>query len=100
MRSSANPAPAPMRTRSAAMPQTSRCGRASRDITGAIVNSLTEVIRLAGEVVLGAGIGFTGGLFGISAGAMAITALGLMGLSQQIAQGTSLVMQVPNVAIG
>src|SRR5581483_535778 len=73
--------------------------RASRNIIGAIVNSLTEAIRLAAELVLGAGIGFMGGLFGISAGAMAITALGLMGFSQQVEQGTSLVMQVPNVAI-
>ena len=51
-------------------------------------------------IVLGAGLGTLGGLFGIGGGLIAIPALGvLFGLDQQLAQGTALVMVVPNVLL-
>jgi uncharacterized membrane protein YfcA len=57
--------------------------------------------HLALYVVLGAAFGLLGGLFGIGGGIVAIPILGLaFGMSQQAAQGTALVMVVPNVAIG
>ncbi|MBJ9978327.1 sulfite exporter TauE/SafE family protein [Pseudomonas sp. S75] len=50
--------------------------------------------------VLGAVLGTMGGLFGIGGGLIAIPALGvLFGLDQQLAQGTALVMVVPNVLL-
>lgn len=50
--------------------------------------------------VLGAAMGTLGGLFGIGGGLIAIPALGLLfGLDQQLAQGTALVMVVPNVLL-
>jgi uncharacterized membrane protein YfcA len=52
-------------------------------------------------VVLGAIFGFFGGLFGVGGGIVAIPVLGLaFGMNEQQAQGTSLVMVVPNVLIG
>ena len=52
------------------------------------------------SVLLGAGLGTLGGLFGIGGGLIAIPVLGvLFGLDQQLAQGTALVMVVPNVAL-
>ncbi|MCO7514928.1 sulfite exporter TauE/SafE family protein [Pseudomonas guariconensis] len=51
-------------------------------------------------VVLGAFLGTMGGLFGIGGGLIAIPVLGvLFGLDQQLAQGTALVMVVPNVLL-
>ncbi|MDR0276608.1 MAG: sulfite exporter TauE/SafE family protein [Paucimonas sp.] len=51
-------------------------------------------------MVLGAALGTVGGLFGIGGGLIAIPALGvLFGLDQQLAQGTALVMVVPNVML-
>ena len=51
-------------------------------------------------LVLGAALGTVGGLFGIGGGLIAIPALGvLFGLDQQLAQGTALVMVVPNVML-
>jgi uncharacterized membrane protein YfcA len=53
------------------------------------------------SVVLGALFGGFGGLFGIGGGLIAIPALGLIeGMDQQVAQGTALVMIVPNVILG
>jgi uncharacterized membrane protein YfcA len=50
---------------------------------------------------LGLLLGWLGGLFGIGGGLIAIPALvGLFGFSQQLAQGTALVMIVPNVVFG
>jgi len=50
---------------------------------------------------LGALIGALGGLFGIGGGVIAIPTLGLLyGMDQQVAQGTALVMIVPNVLLG
>lgn len=51
-------------------------------------------------VALGAALGTLGGLFGIGGGLVAIPALAvLFGLDQQMAQGTALVMVVPNVML-
>jgi hypothetical protein len=51
-----------------------------------------------GEILLGAALGFLGGLFGIGGGVLAIPALGVFfGFSQQMAQGTAMVTVVPNV---
>ncbi|MFX5776886.1 sulfite exporter TauE/SafE family protein, partial [Acinetobacter baumannii] len=45
-------------------------------------------------------LGAMGGLFGIGGGLIAIPVLGyLYGMDQQLAQGTALVMIVPNVVI-
>ncbi|APC18291.1 hypothetical protein BLL42_22140 [Pseudomonas frederiksbergensis] len=58
------------------------------------------MIELMMYLVLGAALGTVGGLFGIGGGLIAIPALGvLFGLDQQIAQGTALVMVVPNVML-
>ncbi|MDC8785173.1 sulfite exporter TauE/SafE family protein [Roseateles koreensis] len=51
-------------------------------------------------LVLGAALGFFGGLFGIGGGIIAIPLLALgFGLDQAVAQGTALVMMVPNLLI-
>ncbi|NUT75545.1 sulfite exporter TauE/SafE family protein [Pseudomonas sp. C1C7] len=51
-------------------------------------------------LVFGAALGTLGGIFGIGGGLIAIPLLGvLFGLDQQIAQGTALVMVVPNVML-
>lgn len=58
---------------------------------------------LRGAELFGAGLilGALGGLLGIGGGLFAIPLLALwLGLDQQHAQGTSLVMVVPNVAVG
>lgn len=50
--------------------------------------------------LLGAAMGTLGGLFGIGGGLVAIPALGvLFGLDQQLAQGTALLMVLPNVLL-
>lgn len=52
------------------------------------------------DLGLGLLLGALGGLFGIGGGLLAIPALGfLFGLDQQLAQGTALVMVVPNVLL-
>jgi uncharacterized membrane protein YfcA len=52
------------------------------------------------NLILGLVLGTVGGLFGIGGGLVAIPALGvLFGLDQQLAQGTALVMVVPNVVL-
>jgi uncharacterized membrane protein YfcA len=51
-------------------------------------------------LAFGAALGTVGGLFGIGGGLIAIPVLGvLFGMDQQIAQGTALVMVVPNVML-
>lgn len=51
--------------------------------------------------VLGLLFGYLGGLFGIGGGLVAIPVLGVFfGYSEQVAQGTALVMIVPNVLLG
>lgn len=52
-------------------------------------------------LVLGAGLGFFGGLFGIGGGIIAIPMLALgFGMEQPLAQGTALVLMVPNLIVG
>ena len=52
-------------------------------------------------LALGATLGFVGGLFGIGGGIIVIPLLVLgFGLDQAVAQGTALVMMVPNLLIG
>lgn len=59
------------------------------------------VTTLLLDVAIGAACGFLGGLFGIGGGIIAIPVLGLgFGMPEQVAQGTALVMVVPNVALG
>ena len=58
------------------------------------------MIELVMYLAFGAALGTLGGLFGIGGGLIAIPVLGvLFGLDQQIAQGTALVMVVPNVML-
>jgi len=57
--------------------------------------------ELALDVVLGAGIGVLSGIVGIGGGLFLIPLLGVFfGMTQQRAQGTALVMVVPNVLVG
>lgn len=59
-----------------------------------------RVIEVVMFVLLGAFLGTLGGLFGIGGGLVAIPALGvLFGLDQQLAQGTALLMVLPNVLL-
>ena len=51
-------------------------------------------------LLLGLVFGYLGGLFGIGGGLIAIPVLGVFfGYSEQVAQGTALVMIVPNVLL-
>lgn len=59
-----------------------------------------DIVTLLLNLLLGAALGSLGGLFGIGGGLIAIPVLGvLFGLDQQMAQGTALVMVVPNVVL-
>lgn len=52
-------------------------------------------------LALGAGLGFFGGLFGIGGGIIAIPLLVFgFGMEQPLAQGTALVLMVPNLLVG
>ncbi|MGE8188942.1 sulfite exporter TauE/SafE family protein [Pseudomonas sp. NPDC086278] len=58
------------------------------------------MIEFVMYLVFGAALGTFGGIFGIGGGLIAIPLLGvLFGMDQQIAQGTALVMVVPNVML-
>ncbi|MYN13833.1 TSUP family transporter [Pusillimonas sp. TS35] len=57
-------------------------------------------IVAAGALAAGGAIGFAGGVLGIGGGLLAIPLLGLvLGMDQQMAQGTALVMVVPAVLL-
>ena len=57
------------------------------------------LLSFALPLCLGALLGFGGGIFGIGGGIIAIPVLvGLFGMDQKLAQGTALVMMVPNLA--
>ena len=59
-----------------------------------------DLVGFVLNVVLGLALGTLGGLFGIGGGLIAIPVLGVMfDLDQQVAQGTALVMVVPNVLL-
>jgi len=58
------------------------------------------MVDLGLYLLLGVVMGTLGGVFGIGGGLIAIPALGLLfGMDQQLAQGTALVMVVPNVLL-
>jgi len=62
---------------------------------------LDHPLHLLGLLSLGAVLGFAGGLFGIGGGIIAIPVLILaFGQDQATAQGTALVLMVPNLLIG
>jgi len=62
--------------------------------------SFDHPLHLLGLLALGAGLGFSGGLFGIGGGIIAVPVLILaFGQDQATAQGTALVMMVPNLLI-
>lgn len=57
--------------------------------------------HLLPSLALGGALGFFGGLFGIGGGIIAIPLLVLgFGMDQSLAQGTALVMMVPNLLVG
>ena len=63
--------------------------------------SFLDMLAFAPALLLGALMGFFGGLFGIGGGIIAIPLLVLgYGMDQAMAQGTALVMMVPNLLIG
>ena len=63
--------------------------------------SAMSILHLLPALALGALLGFFGGLFGIGGGIIAIPLLVLAyGMDQPMAQGTALVMMVPNLLIG
>lgn len=62
---------------------------------------LDAVLRFLELLVLGGLFGFCGGVFGIGGATIAIPAFGLFfGMTQQVAQGTAIVMATPNVLVG
>ena len=62
------------------------------------VGSMAGWLLVCAGVAAGAGIGFLGGLLGIGGGMIAIPAFGLvLGMTQQMAQGTALILVVPTV---
>lgn len=70
-------------------------------MTAMLSFSLMSPLHLLPALALGALLGFFGGLFGIGGGIIAIPLLVLAyGMDQPMAQGTALVMMVPNLLIG
>ncbi len=62
---------------------------------------ILPINELVLTLVLGAGLGFFGGLFGIGGGIIAIPLLVLgFGMEQPLAQGTALVLMVPTLLVG
>src|SRR5262250_3371821 len=59
---------------------------------------IATAIRVAAAAGLGAMAGLLGGVFGVGGGFLVIPLLGFFyGMDQQTAQGTALIMVVPNV---
>jgi uncharacterized protein len=66
-----------------------------------IVPPYNVVVSVLLFLILGAIFGFSGGLFGIGGGIIAIPILGILfGMNEQLAQGTALVMIIPNAVTG
>ncbi len=62
--------------------------------------SIVMLLDLALWVTLGAALGVLGGFFGIGGGLIAIPLLGMLGgMSQQMAQGTALILVLPTVVL-
>ncbi|MGA3036004.1 MAG: sulfite exporter TauE/SafE family protein [Vulcanimicrobiaceae bacterium] len=61
---------------------------------------MADVLHFLVPLAIGAGAGLMGGVFGVSGGTVSISAMALLGFKQQLAQGTSMVMQLPNLALG
>jgi uncharacterized membrane protein YfcA len=67
---------------------------------GGLTKGKSLVIDIFMYLAFGAALGTLGGIFGIGGGLIAIPLLGVLcGMDQQIAQGTALVMVVPNVML-
>lgn len=63
------------------------------DIGPAPLETATLPVRIAFDIVLGAGVGFLAGVMGVGGGVVAVPAFTLLlGMSQQQAQGTSLAL--------
>jgi len=61
---------------------------------------MTLALSLALPLLIGAVLGVAGGIFGIGGGIIAIPVMtSLFGMDQKLAQGTALVMMVPNLSI-
>ncbi|MBA4111614.1 MAG: hypothetical protein C0487_18700 [Leptothrix sp. (in: Bacteria)] len=62
---------------------------------------MLDLAHLLMALLIGAGLGFMGGVFGIGGGIVAVPLLVLgFGLDQPIAQGTALVLMAPNLLVG
>lgn len=62
---------------------------------------MSSALHLLSFVVIGASLGFMGGVFGIGGGIIAVPLLVLgFGLDQPLAQGTALVLMAPNLLVG
>lgn len=63
--------------------------------------ALAPLLPLLTSLALGAALGFFGGMFGIGGGIIAIPVFVIgYGMDQPLAQGTALVMMVPNLLVG
>ena len=60
-----------------------------------------SILTFVGFVLMGGFLGFAGGLFGIGGGILTIPLLGIFfGYSQQLAQGTVLLLVLPTATTG
>lgn len=61
---------------------------------------IATALQVAAALALGGASGLLGGLFGVGGGFLVIPLLGIfLGMHQQMAQGTALIMVVPNVLL-
>lgn len=66
-----------------------------------IMPPMSVSLHLPVALAIGAGLGFFGGVFGIGGGIIAVPLLAIgFGLDQALAQGTALVLMVPNLLVG